>query len=104
VVVETLVIMLFTIKLLLEARLWLASVTTKDEAERVATCTLPRGETWKKLEPDVEATAKMGKTWEEVEATTYRDAAAGVEELMVKDLAVLSQRKLALPAVVLAPV
>jgi hypothetical protein len=46
----------------------------------------------------------MGRVWEDEEATTKRDAPTGVEELMVKDLAVLSQRKLAEPAVVLAPV
>ena len=53
----------------------------------------------KKEAPVVEATAKMGKTWEEVEATTYREAPAGVEVLISKDLAVLSQRKLAEEAV-----
>ena len=60
--------------------------------------------TLRKEEPEVEATTKIGRVWEEVEATTKSVAPAGVLELMIKDLAVLSQRKLAEPAVVEAPV
>ena len=71
-----------------------ASVITTWEAEVEAMTTLPEGVTWKKEAPEVEATAKTGRVWAEVEATTKREAPAGVEELMIKLLAVLSQRKL----------
>ena len=85
-----------------EARFLLASVMTREEAVRVARLTLPSGVTLKNEPPLVEATAKMGKVWAEVEATTYREAPAGVEVLINKDLALLSQRKLAVPLVVVA--
>jgi hypothetical protein len=106
--VETLLMLLTVPKpkeeVAIDIKFLLASVKTRELVERVAMLTLPRGVIWKKLEPDVEATAKMGKTWEEVEATTYREAPAGVEVLIKRDLAVLSQRKEAEPAVVEAPV
>jgi hypothetical protein len=56
----------------------------------------------RKEEPVTEATWKIGRTWAEVEATTSKVAATGVEELIIKDLAVLSHRKLEVPAVVVA--
>ena len=59
--VETLLIMLLTIKLELEERLLLASVVTKELAVKVATLTLPTAVTWKKEAPLVEATAKTGR-------------------------------------------
>jgi hypothetical protein len=65
---------------------------------------LPKAVTWKKEAPVVEETCKIGKVWAEVEATTSKVAEEGVEELMTWVLAVLSQRKLAEPAVVEAPV
>jgi len=82
---------------------WLPDWTlpkTKEEmlVEPVAAATLI------KLCPEVEATTKMGKVWEEAEATTYRLAPAGVLVLIIKDLTVLSQRKLAEPALVVAAV
>ena len=58
----------------------------------------------KKAAPEVEATAKIGIVWAAEVATTYRLAPAGVEVLMIKAFAVLSQRKLVEPAVVEAPV
>jgi len=53
-----------------EDKFLLASVTTKEEAERVAMLMLPAGVIWKKEDPEVEATAKIGKLWEPEEATT----------------------------------
>ena len=100
--VETLAIMLLTIRELLADKFLLASVVTRELAERVAILTLPRAVTWKKLAPDVEATAKIGRVWEELEAATNRVPPDGVEELIIKDLVVLSQRKLAVPVVVVA--
>jgi len=61
--------------------------------------------TEKRLAPEVEAILKMGTAWLALEATTYRLAPApGVVVLISKALAVLSQRKLAEPAVVVAAV
>ena len=68
--VETLPIILLTTIPELEERFLEASVTTREEAVRVETFTFPKGVTWKKEAPDVEATAKIGKVWAEVEATT----------------------------------
>ena len=58
----------------------------------------------KKLLPLVEATVRIGKVWAEVEAAINRVAPVGVLELMIKALAVLSQRKLLEPAVLDAAV
>ena len=61
--------------------------------------------TEKRLAPLVEAILKMGTAWLALEATTYRLAPApGVVVLISKALAVLSQRKLAEPAEVVAAV
>ena len=80
-----------------------ASVINTWEAEVEAMTTLPEGVTWKKATPEVEATWKTGKVWEELEAVKER-VAAGVELLIVKVCWVLCHRKLADPAVVEAAV
>lgn len=50
----------------------------------------------------MEATTKIGSVCADVEATTRKVALTGVEELMIKLLAVLSQRKFEEPVVVVA--
>ena len=102
--VETLEIMLLMTKVELEDRFLLASVVTRELAVKVAMLTLPRAVTWKKLAPVVEATVKMGRVWAEVEAAMVKVPPVGVEELMIKLLAALSQRKEAEPDVVEAAV
>jgi len=91
-------------KVELEDRFLLASVVTRELAVKVAMLTLPRAVTWKKLAPVVEATVKMGRVWAEVEAAMVKVPPVGVEELMIKLLAALSQRKEAEPDVVEAAV
>src|SRR4051812_35481 len=61
--------------------------------------TLPLVVTAKKEAPEVEAMAKIGIVWVEVEATRNKVPPLGVEELIIKDLTVLSQRKLEEPEV-----
>lgn len=73
---------------------WRQLPAVKSESAKWLTVVVPAAETLRKLAPVVEATTKMGKAWVVVEATTSKLAPAGVEELMVKLLAVLSQRKL----------
>ena len=63
--VETLLMLLTVPKpkeeVAIDIKFLLASVKTRELVLKVAMLTLPRGETWKKEEPEVEATAKMGK-------------------------------------------
>ena len=63
--VETLLIMLLTV-MADEAKFLLASVTTKEEAVRVAMLRLPKAETWKKEVPEEEATVKSAEVCDEV--------------------------------------
>src|SRR6185295_2677462 len=102
--VETLEIMLLMTKVELEDRCLLASVVTRELTVKVARWTLPRAVTWKKLAPVVEGPVKMGRVWAEVEAAMVKVPPVGVEELMIKLLAALSQRKEAEPDVVEAAV
>ena len=144
--VETLAIMLLTIRLELEERFLLASVVTRELAVKVAILRLPEGVTDRMIEPEEEATTKMvlavlvgattlkaaaavvvlipmlplaktvkivaldeeatvkiGRDWAVALPWTVKEA-VGVVELIASCWAVLSHRKLALPAVVLAPV
>ena len=71
-----------------------------DREERVVE---PLVATDRKEAPEVEATTKIGRVWEEEEAWTTKEP-LGVVEFMPKDWGVLSQIKLLLPAVLEAPV
>ena len=81
-----------------------ASVNSTEEAVSVAMLTLPKALTWKKDAPVVDATTRIGKVCAEVDAAINKLPPVGVDELIIKDLAVLSQRKLVEPAVVDAAV
>ena len=56
--------------------------------------TLPLTATVKKEAPVVEEICKIGSVWADVDATIVTVPPVGVEELIIKDLAVLSHKKL----------